>query len=287
MKARALALAGVIAVAMASCSSGDSGSSPSLDAGPPPHPLGFEFEGLTLGMAKEAVVDAWGPPGLEGARSLEYANRGAFTNVQLLFKSVPVSKNIQPEAARASGDDRPYEFLTAIILTPAEPRAKNEFRAELVSLYGHPLADPVLSAPLNCRPPACEIFRPAECVLLKVAWETAPAGAEQSERVASLAYVLAPDALIAEVPRPKWSELRGAVAASSPSGLEARINGLRTGAAGLPVAETVKVMGTPNLILAGDGGGRHFLYFWLDGSFIKLTFAGDRLRAVGRDIKSR
>ena len=287
--ARALAMVGtlVLAFAMASCASGEKDRTPSLDAGPPPHPLEFEFEGLGLGIAKEAVVDAWGPPSFETARSIEYANRGGYANVKLLFKSVPVSKNIQPEAARALGDDRPFEFLTAIVLTPAESRAKNELRTELVSLYGQPPADPVLFAPLNCRPPACEIFRPAECVLLKVAWETAPAGVERSERVAGLAYILAPDALITEVPRPKWTELRGEVAASFPSGLEARINGLRTGAAGLPVSETIKVMGTPNLILAGGGGERHLLYFWLDGSFVKLTFAGDRLRAVGRDIKDR
>ena len=287
MRVRTLALAGVLVIALASCAPNGRGRSPSWDAGPPPRPLEFEYEGLTLGMTKEAVVDNWGPPGLEGDRTLDYANRGTYANVHLVFKSVPVSENIQPEAARAPGDDRPYEFLSGIILTPAEPRTKAELRRELVSLYGQPLTDPALFAPLNCRPPACEIFRPAECVLLKVAWETASAGAEGSDRVAALAYVLAPETLIAEAPRPKWMELRGAVAVAAPAGLRGRLDGLRTGADGSTVEEAVKVLGPPNLILPGDGGERRFLYFWLDGSSIKLAFDGDRLRAVERDIRSR
>jgi hypothetical protein len=287
MRVRALAAAGVLVIALASCAPSGHGRSPSWDAGPPSRPLEFEYEGLTLGMTKEAVVDSWGPPSLEGARTLDYANRGTYANVHLVFKSVPASENIQPEAARAPGDDRPYEFLSKIILTPAEPRAKAELRRELVSLFGPPLDEAALQAALGCRPAACEIFRPAECVLLQVAWEAAPTGVGRPDRVANLAYLLAPEALIVEAPRPKWTELRGEVSASFPAGLQARIDGLRTGADGVPPDEVVKILGPPNLTLEGEGGERRFLYLWLDGSFVRLTFGGDRLRAVARDIKSR
>lgn len=281
-KTRALAAFGALALAlaMASCASGEKDRLPSLDAGPPPHPLEFEFAGLGLGMTKEAVVDAWGPPSFETARSVEYANRGGYANVKLLFKSVPVAENIQLEAARALGDDRPFEFLTAIVLMPAESRAKNELRTELVSLYGQPPADPVLFAPLNCRPPACEIFRPAECVLLKVAWETAAAGVERSERVASLAYILAPDALITEVPRPDWPSLRGRVAPSPPSELKARLAGLRTGDNGALIEDIVKVMGLPNLVLDDGAGRRSLYYFWLNNAFVRLNLTEGTLRSI-------
>lgn len=280
--ARALAMVGtlVLAFAMASCASGEKDRSPSLDAGPPPHPLEFEFEGLGLGMTKEAVVDAWGPPSFETALFIEYANRGDYTNIKLLFKSVPVSKNIQPEAARALGDDRPFEFLTAIVLIPNQPRAKTELRPELVSLFGEPLADAGLVEGWNCRAPLCETFRPAECALLQVLWEAAVPGSEGPKRAASLSYILAPDALITEVPRPVWPSLRGQVAPSPPSEIKTRLAGLRTGDNGARLEEIVEVMGPPNLVLNDGADRRSLYYFWLNNAFVKLSLAEGTLRSI-------
>ena len=282
MRVRIYFALAALALAGASCSSGGPGPdpSPSLDAGPPPHPLEFEFEGLALGAAKETVVDAWGPPSFEGPGTVEYANRGAFANIQLLFKSVPVARNIQPDAVRDAGDDRPYEFLTAIVLTPAEHLAKREMRPQLLSLYGEPLADPGLAEARSCRPPGCEIFRAGECALLRVEWEAAPRGEAGRESAASLTYILAPDVLITEAPRSLWPSLRGAIGPNPPADIGERLGKLRAGDQGAHLEEIIGVLGPPNLVIKGRNGIHSLHYFWLNNAFLKLSLAEGVLRSV-------
>lgn len=282
MRVRALVAVGVLAVALISCSSGGTDRSPSLDAGLPPHPLEFEFEGLALGTTKEAVVEAWGPPSFEGSKTLEYANRGAFANIQLLFKSVPVSANIQPEASRASGDNRPYEFLTAIVLTPAEPQDKIKLKPELISLYGEPIADAPFLEAVSCRPPRCEIFRAAECALLQVHWEAASPGGGGGEIAATLSYFLAPDALISQVPRSLWRKLRGAVQPIPSSEFVTRLAGLKTGDNGDHLEDVVAAIGPPNLVLKNGGGFNSLYYFWLNNAGVKLSLAENTLRSISK-----
>jgi hypothetical protein len=262
-------------IAGAACSPSGPPPAPALDAGPPPHPLEFEFEGLALGSTKEAVVDAWGPPSAETRGTIEYVNRGAFASVQLVFKSVPVSGNIQPEAVRDAADPRPFEFLKAIILTPAERRDKGQLRPQLVALYGEPLADLAAAEP---RP--CEFFRAGECALLRVEWEAAPQEGGERESAASLAYLLAPEVLITEAPRTLWPSLRGAVTPSPPSDLGSRMGKLRTAGPASRLDEVLLVMGPPNLVIEDGPGARSLLYLWLNNAFVKLSLSGDALRSI-------
>jgi hypothetical protein len=260
------------------CSRGAAGNSASLDAGPPPHPPFYEFEGLKWGMTPAEVAAVWGPG--EDGQAYRYARKGGYVDVSLGYMSVP-SDSIKDPAleavARAAGR---VELLVFVALRPESETSapKDQVRADLVSRFGPPLEDPALLASLDCKKGACEVFRAAECTVVKADWAPAFAELKWPDRLNSLTYELAPGHLVAYVPRGDWGRLRGAVRASYTADLRARIDGFASsGPEAATVEQIVKALGPPNLHRPVPDGTAALDYLFLDGSLQSLRIRDGRL----------
>lgn len=259
------------------CSRGEKGKEFSLDAGPSPRPLFFDFEGLKWGMIPEEIVGEWGPPhekpGFDiGYYDMRYSDRAGFKNITLYFTTVPPSLNVHQDVRPKEGRDKPLMFLFCVSLDPGldDIKPKESARADLVSRFGEPLTDRKIYESQNCKEENTEIFRAAECTLAVAHWAPAEPGLNWPERLDSLKYVLAPYSLIGELPRTSWNDLRGAIPLSLPSDIKARYESFTGGAGNIEVKDLIKLFGPPNIYWEEAPGRGTIYYFWLTGSFFKF-----------------
>jgi len=289
MRYRCYGLVFMAAAVFICCSEGEKGKEFSLDAGPSPRPLFFDFEGLKWGMVPEEIIAAWGPPAEEpdatfGIHDLEYGNRAGFKNVTLYFISVPPFRNVHEDVQPVEGSDRPLAFLFAVLLDPGSDdiKPKADVRADLVSRFGEPFTDPKIYESQNCSPEYNEIFRAAECTLVIARWAKAEPSVNWPERLDSLQYVLAPHSLIMEVPRTRWNDLRGEVGLSPSADIKERYDTFARIGGTPEVKELVELLGPPNLFLEATPGNGTMHYFWLTGSRFKFTIGEGKVQGFER-----
>lgn len=271
-------LAGVIGTLLTlGCSPGGPGEA-TPDAGPPPRPYFLEVEGLRWGMTPEEVLAIWGPD-TEG-EALFYEKKAGFVQVGLGYTSLR-RDDVPPDDAKPTATEtRPMKFLAWISFHGDASKPRDRVRADLVARFGEPLADPKLLRVNHCeKATSCELWRAAECTLVKAEWR--PAAPDLwPEHLGLLTYGLAPDSLIQYVPRSEWTKLRGTVPLSYPSQTDATIMGMRRGVGGANVAEISKSLGPPNLHLEKGPGSGTLFYLFLDGSLQCLRVEGGTLQGV-------
>lgn len=277
------------AAAMFCCSQGEKGKELELDAGPPPRPLFFDFEGLKWGMTPEEAVKAWGPPSEEprlemGYGDMRYRNRASFKNASLYF--TPSVASLSGPSAEKPADDsgKPLLLLFSVLLDPGmnDVKPKSSVRAELVSRFGEPLTEPKIYESQNCNPEHAEIFRAAECTLAVAQWAPAEPGLNWPERLSSLQYVLAPLSILRHIPKTKWNGLRGAVPPSPSPATKAAYEDFTQGPGSDDLRALVKAFGPPNIYLEEAPGKGTLFYFWLTGSYFKFDIEEGRVQSQER-----
>jgi len=267
------------------CSQGEKEKGLELDAGPPPRPLFYDFEGLKWGMTPEEVVKAWGSPSEEprlemGYGKIRYNNRASFKEVSVYFSPAPPSLSGQADVKSIEGPDKLLLCLIGVLLDPGTDdfKAKSSVRAELVSRFGEPLADPKLYESQSCSPKNTEIFRAAECTLAIARWAPAEPGLNWPERLASLQYVLAPFSILRQIPKVKWNDLRGAVPLSPSSEVKAAYEDFaQSGGSGV-IEDIIKRLGLPNIYLEEAPGKGKLYYLWLTGSYFKFEIGEGKVQ---------
>jgi hypothetical protein len=267
----------VVVVVAAACGlSGGGGGS--LDPGPPTRPLFKEVEGLKWGMTPAEVRAAWGP-GEEG-KAYSYPKKGGYLFVSLGYMSIPGGDVIHTDLARDPKDTGPVEFLVSASFQGNSTFQKDTVRADLASRFGQPLTDAQLLRANDCRAGRCELFRAAECTLVKASWNPADAELKWPEHLDSLVYVLAPDHLVQYLPRTEWSKLRGSVPLSFTPEVREKFDKLGSvGGSNAPtLAEMTKAVGSPNLYLETAPGKGTLYYLFLDGSLLAVSVQEGRYR---------
>jgi len=289
MRFRCYGFVFLAAAAFFCCSGGEKEKELSLDAGPLPRPLFFDFEGLRWGMVPEEIVAVWGPPAEEpdadtGYHDMEYGNRAGFKNVTLYFITVPTFRNVHPDVQPKAGSDRPLMFLFAVSLDPGldDIKPKEAVRADLVSRFGEPLTEPKIYESQSCSEENSEIFRAAECTLTVARWAKAEPGLNWPERLDGLQYVLAPNSLITEIPRTKWNDLRGEIGLSPSAEIKERYKTFEESVDTIEVKDLVKLFGSPNLYWEEAPGKGTIFYFWLTGSRFKFTIGEGKVQGFER-----
>ena len=271
------------------CSKGEKGKGFSLDAGPPPRPLFYDFEGLRWGMTPGEIIGVWGPPKEDpqfekGFHDMRYSNRAGFKYVTLYFITVPPFRNVHLDVLPKEGSTNPLPFLFAISLDPGtdDIKPKEAVRADLVLKFKEPVADPKIYESQDRSREHAEIFRAAECTLVIAQWAKAEPSVNWPERLDSLQYTLVPYCLVTEIPRTKWKDLRGAIPLSPTSDIKARYQSFTEGASPKEVKDLVEIFGPPNLYQEEAPGIGTLHYFWLTGSRFKFTIGEGKIRGYER-----
>ena len=266
MRATMKRLAGAgLSAALLTAGCGGAGGGGTLDPGPPPRPLFKEVEGLKWGMTREEVRAAWGAGDDGGTDS--YPKKGGYPTVRLGYASIPSGGVVHTDLVRDPKDDSPVKLLIWARFEGDATFKKETVRADLVSRFGQPLTDARLLEANLCQGPNCELFRAAECTLVKVSWNPANPGA-WPDHLIGLTYLLAPDSLPQYVPRPQWPRLRGSVPTSYTPEARARFDkvGRQGGAEAETLAKLTADVGPPNLYLETAPGEGTLFYLFLDGS---------------------
>jgi hypothetical protein len=255
------------------CTSSEKDLAESLDAGPPPRPLFFEFEGLGFGMTPDEIEQAWGPALEKSSYQMNYADKGGYKHVQLYFMSVPAFSNIHADVKRSEISNDPFFFLLFLQLSYAyeDVRPKETVRPDLITRFGNPLDDPVLYEKMHVTRETADIFRAAECTLAIVRWYPASPEIGRPEHLGHITFRIAPDALMTDVPRTRWKDLRGAISVSPTDEIKAHFEKLSQVHGGAAVDEVVKLLGPPNLYMEETPGQGQIVYYWLDGARIKFN----------------
>jgi hypothetical protein len=282
----------IMAAAFFCCSRGEKSEKAqefSLDAGPPPRPLFFDFEGLKWGMIPEEVIAAWGPPAEapdpdRGYTDMRYSDRASFKNVTLYFITVPAFRNVHEDVKPQGKSDRALMFLFSVSLDPGLDDIKpwQAVRADLVSRFGEPLTEPKIYESRNSSPEHSAIFRAAECTLAVARWAKAEPSVNWPERLDNLQYVLAPDSLIMEVPRKRWADLRGKFGLSPSAEMKERFETFEKNSSSVAVKDLVKLFGPPNLYWEEAPGTGTMFYFWLTGSRFKFKIREGKIDGFER-----
>jgi hypothetical protein len=260
----------VVMLATACRPAGMSGGGGSLDPGAPARPLFKEVEGLKWGMTPAEVLAAWGPG--EDGEAFYYPKKGGYPRVSLGYIGLPAGDVVHTDLKRDPKDTSPVKFLVWAKFEGDSTFQKDTVRADLVSHFGQPLTDAQLLRANDCPGARCELFRAAECTLVKASWTAANAELKSPALLDGLSYVLAPDHLVQYVPRTEWSKLRGSVPLSFTPEVKARFETL--GSLGGPnaptLAEITKAVGSPNLYLETSPGKGTLYYLFLDGSLMTI-----------------
>jgi len=271
------------------CSGGEKAQEFSLDAGPSPRPLFFDFEGLKWGMVPEEIVAVWGPPAEQprpdtGYTDMRYRDQAGFKNVTLYFITFPPSRNIHQDVQPREGSDRPLMFLFSVLLDPGldDIKAKETVRADLVSRFGEPLSEPKIYESQNSSREHSEIFRAAECTLAVARWAKAEPSLNWPERLDNLQYVVAPISLFMEVPRTIWNDLRGEIGLSPSADIKERYETFEKSGGSVEVKDLVKLFGPPNIYWEEAPGTGRMFYFWLTGSRFKFNIAEGKVQSSER-----
>ena len=273
-------LTALVALACGGCAGGAKEEPLVFDAGPPPRPLFFQFEGLEWGMTPEEAIGAWGPPAVNRIETLSvlYRDRSGFGEITLYF---------QPFVPFEGDPGSSSKALFAVRLEPGVSddkyiKPKSAVRPDLVSRFGEPMSEPKLYESQQADVKNAEIFRAAECTLAIARWARAEPQVNWPERLDSLQYVLVPHSLVRQVPRAKWSALRGALPLSPSPEVKARHEEFEKDASEGDVKGLLARFGPPNLYLEKAPGEGTLFYFWLTGSYFKFTIAGGRVQSHER-----
>lgn len=266
----------LVGLACGACAGSEKEEALVFDAGPPPRPLFFEFEGLTWGMTPDEARRAWGPPAEDriDLMRLAYRDRAGFNEVTLYF--VPLGRDSNDKAMG----------LSIVSLYPGSDeknvKPKSAVRPDLVSRFGEPITDPKIYESQTADMKYSEIFRAAECTLVIAEWARAEPQVNWPERLDRLRYVLAPALLLREVPKAEWSALRGTLALSPPPETKARYAEYEKDTDSGDTKKLLALFGPPNLYLEKAPGEGTLYYFWLTGSYFRFTIAGGRVQSRER-----
>ncbi len=198
--------------------------------------------------------------------------------MSLGYVGIPAGDVVHTDLKRDPKDDRPAQFLIWARFDGDPTFRKETVRADLVSRLGQPLADAKVLRVNDCQSPRCELFRAAECTLVKASWRPASAELNLPERLEGLTYILAPDSLPQHVPRTEWPKLRGSVPFSYTPETDAKFDkvGSLGGANPATLAEITKTVGAPNLYLEASPGRGTLFYLFLDGSLPTVSIENGR-----------